>query len=88
VHAHEYCRRRVDRGDFLEGNEIRQGVEAESVVLLGDHHAEKTKISEFADEGRLEVRVTIPGVGIGSDLALGELARGGLNRALLFRERG
>ena len=81
--------RRIDGRDLLERDEIRQRVEPETVVLLGNHHPEEAELAELADERRLEVRVAIPLRRVNGAISLGgKLARDRLDRALLFGERG
>ena len=67
--------RRVDGRDLLERDEIRQRVESEPVVLLGDHHPEEPELAELADQRWLEVRVAVPLGGVRRDLRVGEIAR-------------
>jgi len=87
VHAHHHRRRGVDTRDLLESDEIRERVEPEAVILLGDQHTEKPELAEFLNERRLEVRVAIPLRAVRRDLVLGEVVGETLNLALIFGER-
>ena len=85
--AHENGGGSIHRRDLLQRHEIRQGVEAEPVVLLRHQHPEKPDVRELLNQRRLEVGVPVPCVDERRKLALGELASGGLNRALFFGQR-
>jgi hypothetical protein len=87
MNAHHDGNRRVDRRDLLEGDEIRQRVEAKPIVLLGQKHPQKPKLAELRHHPFIEVLLAIPRLRVRRDFALGELARDALDLALLFGER-
>src|SRR6185369_17287888 len=74
-------------GDLLEREEIGQRVEAQSVVLLGDEHAEKAEGAELLRHAAIEPRLAIPLGRVRCQLVARESPRELDDLALLVRER-
>jgi hypothetical protein len=87
VHAHHHGRRRIGGGDLLERQQVRGRVEAQSVVLLREQHAEEAELSHLAHQRGLEVLLAIPLGREGRDVLAGEVARQLLDLALRLRQR-
>ena len=79
---------RIDARDLFEGNEIGERIEPQAIVGLRDHETQKAERAKLSDEGRLEIRVAIPGGAVWGDLSASEFARDSLDLALLLREGG
>ena len=74
-------------GNFFEGNQVGAGVGAESVVLLRQHHAEESQLTELLDQRWLEVRALVPVGRVRNDFRLPEVTRQLLNFGLFFGKR-
>ena len=60
VHAHQHRDRRVGGGDLLEREQVRERVEPEAVVLLGDQHAEEAQLAELRRDAAIEAGFAVP----------------------------
>ncbi len=87
VHAEHHRHGRVDGRDLLERHQVRECIETEPVVPLGDHHAKESQRRELRHERGFKVRVGVPLRAERRDLAHRELAGRALNLALFFGER-
>ncbi len=77
--------RSVDARDLLDGDAVREVVGATAAVFLGKREAEQPELAHRVDGVDRELVVAIPGLGVGSDLALGEIADDGPELLLLWR---
>lgn len=53
--AHQNRHGSIGGGNLLEGYKVRAGVRAQPVVLLGQHHAQKSQLTQLGYQRRLEV---------------------------------
>ena len=86
VHAHEDGDRRIGRGDLFQRDQVRAGISAQPIVLLGQHHAEESELAQLLHERRLEVALSRShSAAYGAISAQRELARELLNLAFVLR---
>jgi len=84
VYAHEHGDRCISGRNLFERDEVGAGVRAQSIILLGHHHAEESELAKLLHQARLEVGLLIPLGRVRSDFRPRELARELLNLGLFF----
>ncbi len=68
--------RRVDAGELLDHERVRQGVETRAPVLLGDRDAHDAELGQAGDDVVREAVLPVELRGDGRDPRLGELSHG------------
>jgi hypothetical protein len=74
---------RVPAPDLLDDQPVREVIEAAAAVLLGDDRAKEPHVGDLLDEVEIKPLFAVIFAGDGDDLAVGEVARGLPDQALL-----
>ncbi|MNZ46568.1 hypothetical protein D3C78_642520 [compost metagenome] len=84
VDAHQRASGAVAGGDFLDRQGIGHIVDVGAAPGFRHYHAEQTELAHLGDQGVVDPAGLFPGLGVGRDLAAGEIARHVADHALLF----
>src|SRR4029077_20009897 len=79
--------RRVDAGDFLDHQDVGDGVHAGATPLFGDEHAAAAEFGEFFDLSGGVAAFAVTLLHRGTNFVLHELANGVANQFLVVVER-
>ncbi len=86
VDAHQRASGSVTGGDFLHGQGVGDIVDVGAAPFLGHHHAQQAQFTHLVDEAVVDPAGLFPSLGMGRDLATGEVAGHVADHHLFFAQ--